>query len=118
MPRFKVNRWWTLILTLCLGCAAIAVLSSRASAQTRMFDELGQRDWSGGGGPPPPPGDGDPDTPIPSSVKRAQPLAVVGSAANMSTSRVAGDGARVDGVMMWYFRVVLQSLGLRGFGSF
>jgi len=117
MPRFKVNRWWTLILTLCLGCAAITVMSSRASAQARMFDELGQREWSGGGGAPA--GEGDPDTPIPSSVKRAQPLAGAGRpAANMSTSRVAGDGARVDGVMMWHFRVVLQSLRLWSLGSF
>jgi hypothetical protein len=117
MPRFKVNRWWTLILTLCLGCAAIAVLSSRASAQARMFDELGQKDWSGGNGGPPP-GEGDPDTPIPSSAKRAQPLAGMRPAANVSMSRVAGDGARVDGVMMWNFRVVLQGLRFWGFRSF
>jgi hypothetical protein len=115
MPRFnKLNRWWTLILTLGLACAFAASISARASADGRMIDELGGRSWSSGNGntpPPPPSGDGDPDTPTPSSMKMARPIAV-------STPRVAGDGARVDGVWMWHFRVVMQSLRLWGFGRF
>jgi hypothetical protein len=117
MPRFKKsNRWWTLVLTLCLGCALVAWVSSRASADTRMLDELGGRSWSGNGGPPPP-SDGDPDTPTPSTLKRARPIAV-GSAAGTSTAHVAGDGTHVESVMMWHFQVVLQSLRLWGFGRF
>jgi hypothetical protein len=108
-----MNRWWTLILTLCLACAFAASISARASADGRMLDELGGRNWSSGdgSGPPPSSGDGDPDTPTPSSIKMARPVAV-------STPRVAGDGARVDSVMMWHFRVVMQSLRLWGFGRF
>jgi hypothetical protein len=117
MPRFKLNRWSTLILTLCLGCAFLATMATSASAQTRMFDELGSRNWSGNGNPPPPPGDGDPDIPM-SSLKRAQPIAGSGRAAQNSTVRVAGDGAHVDSVMMWRFQAVLQSLRLWSFGRF
>jgi len=116
MPRFRVNRWWTLILALCLGVAFVASWSTRASAEARMFDELGQRSWSNGGGGsvPPPPGDGDPDTPM-SRSKWALPNAQSGQAASLSTGRVGGDGAQVGSVMMWHLNVVLQSLRLWGF---
>jgi len=114
MPRFnKMNRWWTLILTLCLACAFAASIAARASANGSLVEELGGKSWSGNGSAPPPPsGDGDPDTPTPTtSIKMAQPSAG-------STPRVAGDGARVESVMMWHFRVVMQSLRLWGFGRF
>jgi hypothetical protein len=118
MPRFRVNRWWTLILALCLGVVLAASWSTRATAEARMFDELGQRSWSnGGGGVPPPPGDGDPDIPM-SRTKRALPSASSGQAAALSTGRAVGDGAQVGGVMMWHFSVVLQSLRLWGFVRF
>ena len=108
MPRFKVNRWWTLILTLCLAFAFVASMSAPATADSRVIDEIGT---VGGGTPiPPPPGSGDPD--IPMSSKRAPRDAAVRPAASLSTGRVAGDGMPVDGVMMWHFRVVLQSLRL------
>lgn len=112
MPRFKkMNRWWTLILTLCLACAFAAWTSTRASAAGNlMIDETGGRNWSGNGSPPPP-SDGDPDTPTPSSIKVARPIAD-------SAPRVAGDDARVESVWMWHFRVVMQSLRLWGFGRF
>ena len=119
MPRFRVNRWWTLILALCLGVAFAVSWSTRATAEARMFDELGGRSWStgGGGGVPPPPGDGDPDIPM-SSLKRALPDASSRQAAGLSTGRAGGDGRQVGGVMMWHFSVVLQSLRLWGFVRF
>jgi hypothetical protein len=110
MPRFKANRWWTLILALCLGVAFVASWSTRATADARMIDELGGRSWSnGGGGANPPPGDGDPDIPM-SKLKRALPNASSRQAAGLSTGRAGGDGRQVGGVMMWHFSVVLQSL--------
>ncbi len=114
MPRFKVNRWWTLILTLVLGFALVACMSTRATAGSRMTDEMGQRY---GGGTPPPPGDGDPDTPM-SSFKQARSGAAWQPVAATSTRRVAGDVMPVDSVMMWHFRVVMQSLGFWQFGRF
>jgi hypothetical protein len=103
MPRFNANRWWTLILTLCLSCAFVASVSAQTPG-ARMLDELGGQAW-GGGHNPPPPGDGDPDIPM-SSVKQARQLRF------SSTVRVAGDGARVESVMMWHWRLMLQSLKL------
>jgi hypothetical protein len=111
MPRFKVNRWWILILTLSLGFALVAFTSTNATASARITDELGR---SGGA---PPPGDGDPDIPV-SSAKRARPGAVGQPTAGLSTRRAAGDGASVDSAMMWNFRIVLQSLRLWTFGRF
>jgi hypothetical protein len=102
---------------MCLGCALLTAISSRASAGASLFDELGQRNWSGSGGPPPPPGDGDPDIPM-SSLKRALPSAGARPSASSATSHVAGDGVRVESVMMWHFRVVMQSLRLWGIGRF
>jgi hypothetical protein len=52
------------------------------------------------------------------SAKRALPGSAVRAAASNSTVNVVGDGVPVDGAMMWYFRVVLQSLRLAGFVSF
>ena len=109
MPRFKVNRWWTLILALSLGFAFVAFMSTPATAKPCMLD-MGP----GSGGPPAPPGDGDPDIPI-SRLKRAQPNALPQAAASVSTGRVAGDGMPVDSVMMWHFRIVLQGLRLLAF---
>ncbi len=118
MPRFKANRWWTLILTLCLGCVFVSSLSTQAIAESRINDDSSQGDWGGGsGGVPPPPGAGDPDIPM-SSVKRALRDAAVRPAASITTARVAGDGTAVDSVMMWHFRVALQSLRLWSFVRF
>ena len=50
MPRFKSNRWWTLILTLCLGIALVASVSSRATADPSIADKLGGIYEGGGGG--------------------------------------------------------------------
>lgn len=107
MPRFKSNRWWTLILTLCLGFAFVAAVSSRATADPSIADELGGYSETGGGLPPGT-GQGDPDTPM-SKAKRPQRLSNQ-PAATISTARVAGDGMPVDGVMMWRIRVALYSL--------
>ena len=112
MPRFKVNRWWTLILTLVLGFALVSFTSTGATAGPRLIDGIGN-----GGGSAPPPGDGDPDTPM-SSMKRARSGAAGRPAAGISTRRAAGDGIRVDSDWMWHFRVVMQSLGLWRFGRF
>ena len=118
MPRFRLNRWWTLILALCVGFVYVALMSTHANADSRIFDELGGKNWtSGGGGAPPPPGDGDPDTPM-SSLKRALPMSGSRTTAGISTGRAAGDGMTVGNAMMWHFRVVLQSLRLWGFVRF
>jgi hypothetical protein len=116
MPRFKLNRWWTLILVLCLGCACVASMSTHAAAGTRsMIGEPGGGSLgSGSGGAPPPPGAGDPDIPMGSS-NRARPGSATRPAAGFSTVHAAGDGVPVDSSWVWYFRVVLQSLGLWSF---
>ena len=109
MPRFISNRWWTLILTLCLGCAFVASMATPTIAAPRIGDEQG--DVNPGGGPVPPPSGGDPDLPI-ASCKMAPRGVAVQAPASMSTARVAGDGTLMDGVMMWHLRVVLQGLRL------
>jgi len=111
MPRFKVNRWWILILALCLGFASVALTTTHATAGPRMID-LGQRD-----GTAVPPLYGDPDIPV-SSMKRERAGAAGQPAAITASRRAAGDGASAGSVMMWHFRVVLQSLGLWPFGRF
>jgi hypothetical protein len=108
MPRFKSNRWWTLILTLCLGIALVASVSSRATADPSIADELGGIYEGGGGSIPPPTGQGDPDTPF-SKAKRSQRLTNQ-PAAEISTGRAAGDGMPVDSDWMWRIRVALYSL--------
>ena len=108
MPRFKVNRWWTLILALSLGFALVAFTSTSATANKCILD------GNGGVTPGAPPGDGDPDIPI-SRSKRSQPNASPQGAASVSTGRVAGDGMPVDSVMMWHFRILLQGLRLLAF---
>ena len=110
MPRFKSNRWWILILTLSLGSVFVASMSAPAMAESRMGDELGQGNPSGGPNTPPP-GAGDPDLPI-ASCKSAARGAASHLSASVSTARVAGDGMPVDGVGMWHLRVVLQGLRL------
>jgi len=111
MPRFKSNRWWTLILTLSLGSVLVASMMTTANAESRMGDELGQGNTIGGAGAPPPPGAGDPDLPIAGSKQSARGAALHMSS-SISTARVAGDGMPVDGVKMWHLRVVLQGLRL------
>jgi len=109
MPRFKSNRWWTLILTLSLGCAFVASMAAPANAVC-MGEGLSEGDQGSGSSVPPPPG-GDPDLPMASS-KMAPRGAAMQLSANISTTRVAGDGTPMDGVRMWHLRVVLQGLRL------
>jgi hypothetical protein len=111
MPRFKSNRWWTLILTLSLGSVLVASMVAPANAESRLGDELGQGNSIGGSGPLPPPGSGDPDLPI-ASCKQAPRGSALHMSSSISTARVAGDGMPVDGVKMWHLRVVLQGLRL------
>jgi hypothetical protein len=113
MPRFNANRWWTLILTLSLGCAFVASSTTRATAESSLLDELGGTDRGDGTPAPPLPGAGDPDSPM--SGRRAGREAVVQPSTNVSTSRAVGDGTAVDSVMMWRIRAVLQSLRYWGF---
>lgn len=113
MPRFKANRWLTLILALCLGCAFVASSTTRATAESLIFDELGGTDRGDGTYAPPLPGAGDPDSPMSGRIARRD--AVVRPTMSVSTSRAAGDGTAVESVMMWHLRAVLQSLRLWGF---
>jgi hypothetical protein len=103
------NRWWTLILTLSLGCAAVASMAAPAIADSREYDDGSQGLISGAGVPPP--GSGDPDIPL-SSAKKAPRGGAQHWSASISTARVAGDGTSMDGVRMWHLRVVLQGLRL------
>lgn len=113
MPRFNANRWWTLILTLSLGCAFVASSTTLATAESRLFDELGGTDRGDGTPAPPTPGAGDPDSPM--SGRRARREVVVRPTTSVSTTRAAGDGTAVDSAMMWHLRAVLQSLRYWGF---
>ena len=113
MPRFKSSPWWALILTLCLGCAVAASWTTTACAE--LHETVGHEYGNGGGAPPPGQG-GDPDIPL--AGKKARPAAVVQSGPSISNGRAVGDDARVESVMMWHFRVVLQSLKLWGFARF
>ena len=98
MPRLKSNRWWTLILTLCV----LAALTSfhRASADT-IRGTTGY-DNPVYGSSPPPTAAGDPDQPVPSSLKYSQ-RGSLGSRNAPLTLKAAGDSRYVGNV--WTLRL-------------
>ena len=112
MRRSHSNRGWILVLALCLGCAFVASLGTRAVASPQLGEVWGQGGWEAAG--PPPPGAGDPDVPIASCGKAPRGAGVQG-APRVSTARVAGDDTAVGSVWIWRFRVVLQGLRLWSF---
>ena len=112
MPRFKANRWWTFILT----TSALAVIST--SFATPVHADLYRdtdRDGTIGdatGGTPPPAGVGDPDQPVPSTLKRCQ-RGSLGSGEAALSKRSAGD-SRIEGIV-WMWRLSAMGRVLRAY---
>lgn len=101
MRRFAENRWWTIILTLCV------LLASSATLSTPSFGE-GQDPFEIGDPSPPPPG-GDPDGPSgPSKYAPSGGRAV--RQVYHYTAGPVGDGGSVASVWSWRFHVALRSL--------
>src|SRR5262245_30385795 len=98
MPRFRTNRWWNFILTFCL-LAAVCIAFAPASSADGSRDEGGGGrigDGSTGGGAPN--GVGDPDDPVPSSLKQTQ--RGMDGRVGMLSPRAAGDSWGVSNVWM------------------
>ena len=113
MPRFKMNRWLASILTI----IAFALVSTAFASQARAdITRDGGRDgtiWdTTGGGAPPPPGVGDPDQPVPSSLKLYQRGSVRSGGATLS-GRTAGD-SRIEG-NVWMLRISVMRRVLQGY---
>lgn len=101
MPRFRPNRWWTFILTIIAFAVVSSAFISQAGAD--VFRDRGGDGTVGdvyGGGAPPPTGAGDPDQPVPSSLKRSQRGQVRTEGAILS-SRSVGDSRFEGAVWMW-----------------
>lgn len=116
MPRFVVNRWWTLILALTLWCASAAVATGVSDAQSRTGGS-GDSGLDGNPGFPPTPGAGDPDIPLPSSKVMVPRGGLQPAPASLAT-RVAGDSTPVESVWMRQFRAILQILRIWGYPRF
>ena len=115
MPRFKLNRWWISILTVIALFTITASFVSSASADlVRESGRGDDTDWGagGGGGAPPPQGAGDPDNPVPTSLKSQQRGSVRSEGAYLS-SRSAGDSRIVGSV--WMLRLSVMGRVLRGY---
>lgn len=111
MPRFRMNRWWNFILTFCfLAALSVAVAPDTLADPSR--DESGAGGVIGdgtGGGLPPPNGVGDPDDPVPSSLKRTQ--RGMNPRTGSLAVRVAGDDRVVGNV--WTMRLLVMGRVLR-----
>lgn len=85
MRRFKVNRWWTLILALVLG-----VLGAVSTPTAALADKGSDGTIVGGGDlpPPDPQGSGDPDSPSGSGKSNL----LSGGAVQYGTTGTAGVG--------------------------
>ena len=112
MPRFKMNRWWNFILTLCLLSAAGAIMASVSTADIIRADgrdgTIG--DGSGGGGAPPPNGIGDPDQPVPSTSLKLLKRGTLSDRTGALSMRAAGDSPVVGNVWMWRLSVMERVL--------
>ena len=113
MPRLQLNRWWTFILT----ATVLAVISTSLASRTRadVVRESG-RDGTigeiGGGGDPAPAGVGDPDQPVPSTLKRSQRGSLRSGGTGLSR-RSAGD-SRIEG-SVWMWRLSAMGRVLRAY---
>ena len=112
MPRFKSNRWWNFILTFCF-LVALSVATAPGARADVSRDEAGVGgtigDGSGSGGMPPPNGVGDPDDPVPSSLKLSQ--RGMDPRTGSLSIRVAGDDRVVGNV--WMMRLLVMGRVLR-----
>lgn len=105
MPRFILNRWWTVILALVMSVAGVASLSRLSFAETGDVGGKGVGDTGGGDTPlpvPDPQGAGDPDSP--SGSGKTAPTSVGSSYGGrigpMGLSGV-GDASRLGSARMW-----------------
>lgn len=87
MPRFTVNRWWTLVLALALGVASIASSPSAGYADKGNDGVIGSDPL--GSNPPDPQSSGDPD--MPSGGGKPSTL-VQGGASYYGTTGTSGAG--------------------------
>jgi hypothetical protein len=114
MLRFKSNRWWAFVLTLCLFTCCLLALSARfpsvASASDGSYSIADQSPVPGGSV-------GDPDVPMgPGDGKAGKTCVVrggVSEAVLQNGARPVGDGAVSTSVVM--DRLHLFLLGLRSF---
>lgn len=105
MPRFEMNRSWTLIPALGLCLTLLVGGASELRAQTRdYYDDP----VMGGGGNAPPAAVGDPDSPGATKNGGGQGRAGV-SRLNASTKRAVGDGRVGRSDWKWRLQVVLQA---------
>jgi hypothetical protein len=105
MPRFILNRWWTVILVLVLSAAGVASLSRPSLADPTDVGGKGIGDTGGGDMPlpvPDPQGSGDPDSP--SGSGKTAPTNVGSSYGGrigpMNLGGV-GDASRFGSARMW-----------------
>ncbi len=115
MTRFTMNRWWALLLTLCLFTACFLLVSSAPLTPPARADGSGSQLLPSD--PTPGSGFGDPDVPIgPGGGKPTKQSVTRGgnSPSVVQTGAVTvGDGKGSVGVLMLRLRLFL--LSLRGF---
>jgi len=109
MLRFRVNRYWTLILALCLASASfLHVKSARADGSEPGTTETSDPNIPGGSST------GDPDMPDgPGRTNRIRNGAQRQSGISNTGMHSVGDGMSSGSAVMWKVRVVM--LGLRKF---
>lgn len=106
MPRFRMNRWWTFILTLCFLTTLSVSMASVTFADVSRDDSRSTGDLSGGGSPVPGPiGVGDPDQPVNTALKKNQRESQL-FGYGTSMERAAGDSQFVGNVWMWRLSVM------------
>lgn len=113
MPQHRINRMWTLLLTLTLGVAGLSALTHVAHAVT------GNGGWQGDGSgeidppPPPPTGSGDPDSPSNGGKPTTRPT-VNGGRVGVFGNRGSGEAASST-VSIWEFRVRVLVHAMRAY---
>jgi hypothetical protein len=114
MLRFSANRWWALVLTLCLSAACFLLLSVQSPSVA--YADSGSQLLSSDPGAPGA-GYGDPDVPIgPGQAKPGKQSVAHGGAIQVvgqSGARPVGDVATPSSVFLMRLRLFL--LGLRIF---
>jgi hypothetical protein len=109
MVRFKVNREWAFILTLCLFTTCFFLLGAQSPSPAHAVHSLGEKALTMGDGStlsgdpdvPVGPGDGAPSTVGSSSVSRV---------VSQTGASSLGEGAAPTSVLMRSLRIVLLSL--------
>jgi len=119
MPRFTMNRRWTFILTvIALAIVTMTYVAAVSADVIREGSGTGGAGDIGGGGTPISGGGvggGDPDQPVPNSLKYQQ-HGQLRSGGDLSLRTVAGDNRFEGNVWMWRLSVmgrVLQAYWIR-----